>query len=249
VPKWTQSEDNPDVYHVKVETEQLPEGVKPMAPLRMGQRGAMVEVDPARGSTEQALPDTGRLDGVISTEVRPVPELSEVNPFNLLQKFTFKDQEETDDFVQGDGFFIFGRAPQAEGGLLISMTQLYYGVKARGARLVLLANDILKLRPAALFFIANLGACFDEIRFVESAQQYWQGVDVLVTASERLLAARPDEKQVAFRLTEYNQQTGRQVAEKNREGAPLTQPVTYVRGIAQLLEYFPSHLTSFDEQD
>jgi hypothetical protein len=197
-----------DEYHLTFTVADNPEQVKPMAPLSM-------------------LKDE---------EARPVPELATLNPFNLLEGLTFTDQAETDEFVQGDGFFIFARAPQAESGLPTWLNQLYYGVKARGGSVVLLSNDMLKLRPAALFFAANLGGCFDEVRFVDSAQTYWAGVDVLVTASERLLQARPEDKQVVFRQTSYNNPTGEPVSPVTES---LLLPVTRVASLRELVAYYP----------
>ena len=200
-----------DKLRMVIETEALPEGIQPMKPLRLVEQG----------------------------QERPVPELDELNPFNLLQKLDFHSDEEVEDFVQGEGFFIFARAPQAELGLPTWLNQLYYGVKAQGGRIVLLANDQLKLRPAALFFAANLGAPFDEVRFVDSADGYWDGVDVLITASHRLATACPEGKRVAYCLRTYNNPAELLVAPPVEEGTPLPAGLTPLVGIQQLLAYFP----------
>jgi hypothetical protein len=190
----------------------------------------------ATGTAQPMAP----LRSVPLEEARVLPELKELSPFNLLEKFEFKDQPEIDEFVQGDGFFIFARAPQAESGLPTWLNELYYGVHRAGGRLVLLASDPPKLRPAALVFAAGLGAYFDEIRFVETPAAYWAGVDYLVTTSERLMLARPENSRALVCLRAYNTP-----ADFIPNAAPITAgaptaPVTYVSGIRQLLDYFPN---------
>ncbi len=139
---------------------------------------------------------------------RPVPELNGLDPFTLLEKFDFADQAEIDDFVQGEGFFIFSRAPKTEEGLRIWLNELYYGLRKAGYKVVFIASDIPKTRAATLFFVADLGANVDEVRFVSSLEEYWQNVDVLVTANRRVLDARPAGKQGVLRLAHYNNPGG-----------------------------------------
>ncbi len=139
---------------------------------------------------------------------RPVPELDGLDPFTLLEKFDFVDQAEIDDFVQGEGFFIFSRAPKTEEGLRIWLNELYYGLRKAGYKVVFVASDIPKTRTATLFFVADLGANVDEVRFVSSLEEYWQNVDVLVTANRRVLGVRPAGKQGVLRLTHYNNPQG-----------------------------------------
>lgn len=225
---WSSTEDAGS-SEVRVEAIEIDKSALAMAPLRIGER----------------TPE-GPIDGTLVTEVRPVPELGELNPYNLTEKLLFKDEPELLDFVQGEGFFIFARAPKAEARLLTTLNQLYHGVKQKGGRLVVLASDMLKLRPATLFFLADLGASFDDIRFVSTPAECWEGVDVLVTTSQRLLAARPDGKHVAFRLTDYNQgaeDARRQPTGPNPTRQPLTDPVTHIGSLAQLLEFYPNILT------
>lgn len=136
--------------------------------------------------------------------IRPVPSLETLDPFTLLEKFEFKDQAEIDDFVQGESFFLFSRAPKTEEGLRTWLNQLYLGLRKAGYKVVFISSDIPKTRPATLFFVADLGADVDEVRFVSTIDQYWAGVDVLLTANPRVLAARPEGKQGVLRLTHYN---------------------------------------------
>jgi hypothetical protein len=195
----------------------------------------------ARGGENELLRRFGVKD--IADLVLP-GEGENANPFVSPEQYRFKDQAELDDFVQGEGFYIFASGTKVDVGASTQLADLFYRVQAMGDRLVLLSGDRAKQRQQALLFAARLGGLFDEVRFVNRVEEFWDGVDVLVAANPAITGGQiPRGKKLIHFLTSYNNEQGLKPMHPRHKSVATGRLAkrTRVQDLRRLVAFFPPH--------
>jgi hypothetical protein len=70
--------------------------------------------------------------------------------------------------------------------------------------LELISKEFDKSIPATYFFLSKLACKIKKIRFVKDYEEFWDGVDVLVTANPTALDLKPENKTSVKIQSSYN---------------------------------------------
>ena len=69
----------------------------------------------------------------------------------------------------------------------------------------IVSREIIKSIPATFFFLSKLSCKIKNIRFVKNYEDYWDGVDVLITANPKVLESKPENKVSVKIRASYNE--------------------------------------------
>jgi hypothetical protein len=133
----------------------------------------------------------------------------DVTNFNLIEFFKFDDINKLNSFIYLEApLEIFGHAGQMSDGLMNHFNRFIMEMKDDGEHEVeLVSLEVDKSIPATYFYLSKTNCRIDKLRFVGSASEKWDGVDVLVTANPKALEAKPDGKISVKVNTPYNKET------------------------------------------
>jgi hypothetical protein len=132
--------------------------------------------------------------------------LSEVTSLNLMEHFSFNDENDLYSFMYEDfAMQIFGHAGSTETFTFNDLNELY--VKYRDKNELLIVSDEMgKSKPASLFFLSKFGCLLEKVKFYSNITKnsMWDEIDVLLTANPTLLLEKPKDKIVVKFNTNYN---------------------------------------------
>jgi hypothetical protein len=148
------------------------------------------------GNTEELTPE----------EVFEYKIISEVDSLNLIDHFSFKDDNELYDFMYEDfAMQIFGHAGSTETFTFNDLNDLY--IKYRDNNELLIVSDEMgKSKPASLFFLSKFGCLLEKVKFYSKStiNSMWDEIDVLLTSNPVLILEKPNDKIVVKYNTVYN---------------------------------------------
>ena len=133
----------------------------------------------------------------------------EVDNFNLLEFFNFKDEVELNKFLYTEASLeVFGHSDQLHENIMPKLNRFMDDIlDEEEHEVVIISREADKSIPATLFFLSKLGFTGDKIIFVKDTVKKWDHCDVLITANPKALNAQPEGK-ISVRVNaSYNQDT------------------------------------------
>ena len=132
--------------------------------------------------------------------------LSDVTSLDLLNHFSFKDENELYSFMYEDfAMQIFGHAGSTETFTFNDLNEIY--LKHRDNNELLIVSDEMgKSKPASLFFLSKFGCQLEKVKFYSNStiNSMWSEIDILLTSNPMLLLNKPKDKIVVKYSTIYN---------------------------------------------
>jgi hypothetical protein len=131
---------------------------------------------------------------------------SEVTSLNLMDHFGFKSDEELYSFTYEDfAMQIFGHAGSSETFTFNDLNEIYLKYRDNN-ELLIVSDEMVKSKPASLFFLSKFGCLLEKIKFYSNStiNSMWDEVDILLTANPNLLLDKPKDKIVVKYSTIYN---------------------------------------------
>jgi hypothetical protein len=149
----------------------------------------------------------GQLEYTYEKYIGPI-ELDEdsVKSLDLLDYFEFEDKHQLNKFLyQEASLEIFGHADQIEDNIMNDFNQFIMDIEDdEEHELELISKEFDKSIPATYFFLSKLACKIKKIRFVKDYEEFWDGVDVLVTANPTALDLKPENKTSVKIESSYN---------------------------------------------
>ena len=131
---------------------------------------------------------------------------SEVTSLNLMDHFVFKNEDELYSFTYEDfAMQIFGHAGSSETFTFNDLNELYLKYRDNN-ELLIVSDEMVKSKPASLFFLSKFGCLLEKIKFYSNStiNSMWDEVDILLTANPNLILDKPKDKIVVKYSTNYN---------------------------------------------
>lgn len=132
--------------------------------------------------------------------------LSDVTSLNLMEHFSFNDEDELYHFTYEDfAMQIFGHAGSTETFTFNHLNDLYLKYRDKN-ELLIVSDEIGKSKPASLFFLSKFGCLLEKIKFYSNStvNSMWDEVDILLTSNPSLILEKPKDKIVVKYNTTYN---------------------------------------------
>jgi len=149
----------------------------------------------------------GQLEYTYEKYIGPI-ELDEdsVKSLDLLDYFEFEDKHQLNKFLyQEASLEIFGHADQIEDNIMNDFNQFIMDIEDdEEHELELISKEFDKSIPATYFFLSKLACKIKKVRFVKDYEEFWDGVDVLVTANPIALDLKPENKTSVKIESSYN---------------------------------------------
>ena len=149
----------------------------------------------------------GQLEYTYEKYIGPI-ELNEdsVKSLDLLDYFEFEDKHQLNKFLyQEASLEIFGHADQIEDNIMNDFNQFIMDIEDdEEHELELISKEFDKSIPATYFFLSKLACKIKKVRFVKDYEEFWDGVDVLVTANPIALDLKPENKTSVKIESSYN---------------------------------------------
>jgi hypothetical protein len=126
---------------------------------------------------------------------------------DLSDHFVFQSKEQQDHFQYIEyPMELYGHSPVSYGNVNNDLNKIVYHHKDHEIFLVGL-DELGKSRPATLFFLSRNGFMVDNIKFIrsENISKEWESVDLWVSDSEKVLKAKPENKEFILFRTKYNE--------------------------------------------
>ncbi len=130
----------------------------------------------------------------------------EISSFNLIEYFKFDTIDKMNKFIYDEAALeIFGHADQLHDNIMNSFNNLIMDIEDEEEHEIeIVSREIIKSIPATFFFLSKLSCKIKNIRFVKNYEDYWDGVDVLITANPKALESKPENKVSVKINTSYN---------------------------------------------
>jgi len=130
----------------------------------------------------------------------------DITSLNLLDFYDFKSLNDLNKFMYVEApLEIFGHSDQVSNGLMSHFNSFIMDIKDDGEHsLEIVSKEFDKSIPATLFFLSKFGCKIRNIRFVETDEEEWDGIDVLITANPKALESKPKDKISVKIKTTYN---------------------------------------------
>jgi hypothetical protein len=149
----------------------------------------------------------GQLEYTYEKYIGPI-ELNEetVKSLELLDYFEFKDKEQLNKFLyQEVSLEVFGHADQKEDNIMNDFNQFIMDIEDdEEHELELVSREFDKSIPSTYFFLSKLACKIKNVRFVKEYEEFWNGVDILITANPIALNSKPENKTSVKIETSYN---------------------------------------------
>jgi hypothetical protein len=149
----------------------------------------------------------GQLEYTYEKYIGPI-ELDEdsVKSLDLLDYFEFKDKHQLNKFLyQEASLEIFGHADQIEDNIMNDFNQFIMDIEDdEEHELELVSREFDKSIPSTYFFLSKLACKIKNVRFVKEYEEFWDGIDILVTANPIALNSKPENKTSVKIETSYN---------------------------------------------
>lgn len=149
----------------------------------------------------------GQLEYTYEKYIGPI-ELNEdsVKSLDLLDYFEFEDKHQLNKFLyQEASLEIFGHADQIEDDIMNDFNQFIMDIEDdEEHELELVSREFDKSIPSTYFFLSKLACKIKNVRFVKEYEEFWDGVDILVTANPIALDLKPENKTSVKIESSYN---------------------------------------------
>jgi len=149
----------------------------------------------------------GQLEYTYEKFIGPI-ELNEdsVKSLDLLDYFEFEDKHQLNKFLyQEASLEIFGHADQIEDNIMNDFNQFIMDIEDdEEHELELVSREFDKSIPSTYFFLSKLACKIKNVRFVKEYEEFWDGVDILVTANPIALDLKPENKTSVKIESSYN---------------------------------------------
>lgn len=149
----------------------------------------------------------GQLEYTYEKYIGPI-ELEEgaVKSLDLINYFEFKDKTQLNKFLyQEASLEIFGHADQIEDNIMNDFNEFIMDIEDdEEHEIELVSREFDKSIPATYFFLSKLACKIKNIRFVKNYEEFWNGIDVLITANPIALDAKPEGKTSVKIESSYN---------------------------------------------
>ena len=165
----------------------------------------MIEEGDHDGKTFE-LDMSGNTEELVSKEEFEYKLLSDVTSLNLMEHFTFKDENELYSFMYEDfAMQIFGHAGSTETYTFNDLNDMYLKYRDNN-ELLIVSDEMGRSKPASLFFLSKFGCLLEKVKFYSKStiNSLWDEIDVLLTANPSLILEKPKNKTVVKYNTSYN---------------------------------------------
>lgn len=129
-----------------------------------------------------------------------------ITELDLMKYYEFTSVDEMNKFLFDEAALeIFGHADQAKENLMTKFNMFLMEIKDEEEHEVeIVSREVNKSIPSTMFFLSKLSCKIEKLRFVQNYEEYWDGIDVLVTANPSALEAKPEGKISVKINTSYN---------------------------------------------
>jgi hypothetical protein len=119
-----------------------------------------------------------------------------ITELDLMKYFNFESVDEMNKFIYDEAALeIFGHADQTDNNLMNKFNMFHMDIKDEEKHEIeIVSREVNKSIPSTLFFLSKLSCRVENIRFVKNYDEYWDGVDVLITANPTALESKPKGK-------------------------------------------------------
>jgi hypothetical protein len=134
-------------------------------------------------------------------------EEGDVTEFDLMKYFKFGSVDEMNKFLYDEAALeIFGHADQLHDNIMNQFNMFLMDIKDDEEHdIEIVSREAVKSIPSTLFFLSKLSCRATNFRFVMDYDEYWDGVDVLITANPKALESKPEGKISIKIKTSYNE--------------------------------------------
>jgi hypothetical protein len=149
---------------------------------------------------------SGNTEELVPSEEFEYKLLSDVTSLNLMEHFTFKDENELYGFMYEDfAMQIFGHAGSTETFTFNDLNDMYLKYRDNN-ELLIVSDEMGRSKPASLFFLSKFGCLLEKVKFYSKStiNSLWDEIDVLLTANPSLILEKPKNKTVVKYNTSYN---------------------------------------------
>jgi len=129
-----------------------------------------------------------------------------ITELDLMKYFKFNSVDDMNKFLFDEAALeIFGHADQAKENLMTKVNMFLMEIKDEEEHEIeIVSREVNKSIPSTMFFLSKLSCRADRLRFVMKYEDYWDGLDVLITANPTALEAKPEGK-ISIKInTSYN---------------------------------------------
>jgi hypothetical protein len=158
------------------------------------------------GSKTYELDMSGNTEELNPKEDFEYKILNDVTSLNLMDHFSFNDENELYSFMYEDfAMQIFGHAGSTETFTFNDLNEIYHNYRNTN-ELLIVSDEMGKSKPASLFFLSKFGCLLEKIKFYSNftINSMWDEIDVLLTANPQLILEKPKDKIVVKYNTTYN---------------------------------------------
>jgi len=123
-------------------------------------------------------------------------KIDDITSRNLSEFVDFQSVDDMNRFLYIEApLEVFGHADQKHENLMTKFNNFLMDIKDEEEHeLEIVSREVHGSIPATLFFLSKLSCRVEKIRFVQDHKDYWDGIDVLITADPKALDAKPDNK-------------------------------------------------------
>lgn len=147
-----------------------------------------------------------KTDGIEDEESFNYEMILPVTSLDLRKHFTFPNDEEYFSFLYEEfPMEIFGHAGSTETMTFNDLNDFYNEFRSEH-EIIIVSDEIIKSKPASLFFLSKFGCLVEKIKFYSNITKntMWNEIDILLTANPDLLLNKPIDKKTIKFNTEYN---------------------------------------------
>lgn len=122
--------------------------------------------------------------------------IEDITSQNLTQFVNFKSVDDMNKFLYDEASLeVFGHADQKHDNLMTKFNMFLMDIKDEEEHEIeIVSREIHRSIPSTLFFLSKLSCRIENIRFIQNHEDYWKGVDVLITADSKALESKPKDK-------------------------------------------------------
>lgn len=133
-------------------------------------------------------------------------QVSDIKSLDFMKYFDFKTVDELNSFMYDEvSLELFGHNDQIEENLMTKFNMFLMDIKDEEEHEIeIVSREIHRSIPSTLFFLSKLSCRAENIRFVQDHADYWEGVDLLITADPKALDLKPTGKISVKINTAYN---------------------------------------------
>lgn len=147
-----------------------------------------------------------KVDGIETDSEFIYEVISPIVNENYLEHFKFKDEADLNTFLYEEfSMEIFGHAGSSETMTFNDLNEFYLDFRNKHD-IIIVSNEIAKSKPATLFFLSKFGCQIETIKFFSdiTIRSMWDSIDLLVTASPKIITNTPKDKVIVKYETPYN---------------------------------------------